>query len=265
MDNAAKVVELRVEDPWAALEPIVMPRVRQLTRNHELNDLSRVELALERHLVTEAREEAKVLGLTVVRASVSLDIDEDELQRERDKLQDEHYQEMEELRTFHRARLEQVREQQQRLLNAAKAQHERELAALREQHRRELHEAWQKDYRGVTGDPLPELILAKLTTRPGGIDQKDLDDVIRLLAEKRWEEYAMPLQLLSQHEGSIQDWQREKLIEAVLNGLAAKFPPAQPAVNEEPIEAEVDHQATEAVLIDPPPKLDPPEPDDRPG
>jgi hypothetical protein len=81
----------------------------------------------------------------------------------------------------------------------------------------------------------------------------------------RWEDFTKPLQLLKEHNEVIKDWQRERLIEVLLNGLAARLPQAKPAPAQEPIEAVVDNQPTEAVLIqNPEPDATPPDPDATP-
>ena len=246
------VVDHRVEDPWTALEPVLLPAIRQLTRKHGLGDLSTVEHELHRFLTDTASAAVLELGLRIARASVSLDIDEDELKRERDKLQDEHYQELEMLRVHHQVKVDQLKDEQRRELANIRANHDRQLEEEREAHRRRLHEVRQQLYRGIVGENPQDLILAKLAARPGGLEPGDLDEVINLMVERRWEEFARPLRLLAEHEGIIKDWQRDKLIEAVLNGLAASFPKPQPALAEQPVEAAVDDEPTEAVLIDPP-------------
>jgi vacuolar-type H+-ATPase subunit E/Vma4 len=258
--NAASVVKHRVEDPWAALEPVLMPRIRQLTRKHGLGDLSEVEDALRDHLVGDTRADAGGLGLEITRASVSLDIDEDELQRERDRLQDEHYQQMEELRTRHRAKLDTLREEQRRELDAARARHERDLEEIREAYQRDLHATRQALYRSVIGGALPDLLLARLTSRPGGIEPGDIDEVIRLMYEDRWGEFAKPLELLSQHEGIITDQQREKLIETLLDGLVENF--AARGASKERVDVQVNHPADPPAVAEPPRELE--APDDNP-
>jgi hypothetical protein len=262
--DAMSVVDHRVEDPWAALEPVLLPPMRQLTRKHGLTDLSEVEQELHRFLTETVTAAVLELGLRITRASVSLDIDEDELKRQRDKLQDEHFQELDMLRVQHRAKVDQLRDQHRRELASLRAEHDRELEQLREQHRRDLHEIRQRLYKETVGEQLPGLVLTKLAARPGGLEPGDLDKVIELMEEMRWEEFTKPLQLLKEHDGIIKDCQRERLIEALLNGLAARLPQAQPALPQEPVEAEVDNQPTEAILIEnPEPDADPP--GDRPG
>jgi hypothetical protein len=239
VQNALSVVEHRVEEPWMALESSLMPSIRQLTRRYGVDDLSAVELALHEHLTKDANAQAADLGLEIARASVSLDIDEDELKREQEKLEDEHYREMEMLRTQHQARLDRLRDQHRHELDALRAEQERELEALREQYRRALHGERQKLYREVLGKELldekalPEIVLAKLASRPSGIDPEGIDQVMRHMSMQRWEEFTEPLRLLTEHSGLIKDWQREKLIEAVLEGLAARFSStAEPAKGE---------------------------------
>lgn len=258
--DATRVVEQRVEDPWAALEPVLMPGIRRLTRDHGLDNLSTVEQALQAHLVEGTREDAEELGLRITQASVSLDVDEDELKRERDKLQDEHYQQMEELRTIHRAKLEALRDQQHRDLAAERAKHERDLERLRDDYQRDVHAARQRLYQGVIGGALPDLLLARLTSRPGGIEPGDIDEVIRLMDEDRWGEFAKPLALLSQHEGIITEAQRKELIEAVLDGLVENLTSRRRG--KERIDVQVD-QTAKPTIVESPRKLPPP--DDRPG
>jgi len=250
--NPMDVVEHRVEDPWVALEPVLLPPVRQLTRTHGLGDLSSVEQALHRYLTQGASAAVMELGLRITRASVSLDVDEDELKRERDKLQDEHFQELEMLRVQHQAKVDQLRDEQQHQLASLRAEHDRLLEAERERHRRQLHEVRQQLYKGIVGDKPQDLILAKLAARHGGLEPGDLDEVINLMAEQHWAQFARPLQLLAEHDGIIKDWQRDKLIEAVLNALAASFPQAPPTLTTEPVEASVDNEPTEAELFNPP-------------
>jgi flagellar motility protein MotE (MotC chaperone) len=264
--NAMSVVDHRVEDPWAALEPVLLPPIRQLTRRHGLTDLSEVEQELQQFLTGTATDAVLELGLRITRASVSLDIDEDELKRQRDTLQDEHFQELDMLRVKHQVKVHQLRDEQQRELASLRAKHDRELEALREQHQRELHEIRRQLYTDTVGEPLPGLVLAKLAARPGGLEPGDLDKVIKLMEEMRWEDFSKPLQLLKEHNEVIKDWQRERLIEVLLNGLAARLPQAQPALAQEPIEAVVDNQPTEAVLIEnPEPDASPPDPDASPA
>jgi hypothetical protein len=80
--------------------------------------------------------------------------------------------------------------------------------------------------------------------------------VIRLMDENRWGEFAKPLELLSQHEGIITEEQREKLIEAVLDGLVENF--SSRRAEKERIDVQV-NQAAEAAIAQLPP------PDDRRG
>ena len=260
--NAMSIVDHRVEDPWVALEPVLLPPMRQLTRKHGLADLSKVEEEL-RGLLTgmETTDAVLELGLRITRASVSLDIDEDELKRQRDTLQDEHFQELDMLRVKHQVKVDQLKDEQQRELAGLRAKHDRELEALREKHHKELHEIRRQLYTEAVGEPLPGLVLAKLAARPGGLEPGDLDKVIKLMEDMRWEDFTMPLKLLTEHNEVIKDWQRERLIEVLLNGLAARFPQAQPVLTEEPLEAMVDNQPTEAVLIEnPEPEATAPDP-----
>ena len=229
VQSALRVVEHQVEDPWASLEAVVMPSIRQLTRRHGVDDLSAVELALHEHLTRDASAQALDLGLEIARASVSLDIDEDELKREQEKLEDEHYREMEMLRTRHQASLDRLRDQHRHELDTIRAEQERELEALRENYRRALQGERQKLYREVLGKELldekllPEVVLAKLASRPGGIDPEGIDEVMRHMSRQRWEEFTEPLRLLTEHSGVMKDYQRERLIDAVLEGLVARF------------------------------------------
>jgi hypothetical protein len=229
VQSALRVVEHRVDDPWTALEAVLMPSIRQLTRRHGVDDLSAVELALHEHLTKDANVHASDLGLEITRASVSLDIDEDELKREREKLEDEHYRAMEMLRTQHQAELDRLRDQQRHDLDALRADNERKLEAVREQYRRALQGERQKLYREVLGKELldekvlPEIVLAKLASRPGGIDPEGIDEVMRHMSRQQWEAFTEPLRLLTEHSGLMKDWQREKLIQAVVEGLIARF------------------------------------------
>jgi hypothetical protein len=264
--DAMSVVDHRVEDPWVALEPVLLPPIRQLTRRYGLTDLSEVEHELQLILTGTATTDTVLeLGLRITRASVSLDIDEDELKRQRDTLQDEHFQDLDMLRVKHQAKINELRAEQQRELAGLRAEHDRKLEGLREEHQRELHEIRRQLYTETVGEPLPGLVLAKLAARPGGLEPGDLDKVIKLMEEMRWEDFTKPLQLLKEHNEVIKDWQRERLIEVLLNGLAARLPQAKPALAQEPIEAVVDNQPTEAVLIqNPEPDATPPDPDATP-
>jgi hypothetical protein len=243
VQSALRVVEHRVEDPQAALEAVLMPSIRQLTRRHGVDDLSAVEVALHEHLTRNASAHALDLGLEIARASVSLDIDEDELKREREKLEDEHFRAMEMLRTEHQAGLERLQDEHRRKLDAIRAEHDREVGALREQNRRALQDERQKLYRQVLGkelldeQALPEIVLAKLASRPGGIDPEGIDEVMRHLSAQRWAEFTEPLRLLTEHSGLMKDWQREKLIDAVLDGLIARFSPTTGRAADGPTDA----------------------------
>jgi hypothetical protein len=213
--DAVKVVKERVTDAWAGLEPVLRQPLRQIGRRHGPDDLAAVEDDLHRFLTDRTVPE---VGLRVVRAAVSVDLEGPDLKREREKLEAQHRRELDELHARHRTKLEK-----------ADAQHQQELRAQYEQHQHELELQRRKLYEEVVGEGLvPKLLLMKLAARPAGADPKDLDEVIALLTRQRVDDFQVPFDLLARYKAVIEQWQLEEPVSALLKHLIATYVPTSP-------------------------------------
>lgn len=242
--NAVQVVKEQVTDVWEAIEPVVRLPLRQIGRRHEPDKLAAVEEELHAFLTNRVVAE---VGLRVVRAGVSVDLDGPDLKREREKIDERHRRELAEAYAQHRVRLEKAEASHQRELNQRYAEHRRELEkadashqrdlddqlakhqseleAARERHHRALEAERRKLYEEVLGEELPKLLLIRLGARAAGGDPKELDEIIELMTQTRVENFKVPLELLAQYAQLMERWQLEKPVETLLAHLLTTFAP----------------------------------------
>jgi hypothetical protein len=213
--DAVKVVDEGVTDAWAALEPIVRLPLRQIGRRHGPDDLAAVEEALYEYLTGLTVTQ---VGLRIVRAAVSVDLEGPDLKRELEKIQAQHARELDELNARHRTKLEK-----------AEAGHRRELREQYEQHLQELEAQRRKLYEEVVGEGLlPKLLLIKLAARPAGGDSKELDEVIDLITRQRVDDFEVPFDMLAKYTAVIERWQLEEPVGALLKHLITTYVPQAP-------------------------------------
>jgi hypothetical protein len=213
--DPVKVVDEGVTDAWAALEPVLRLPLRQIGRRHGPDDLATVEEALYEYLtgLTVAQ-----VGMRIVRAAVSVDLEGTDLNRELEKVQAQHARELDELSVQHRAKLEK-----------ADAEHRQELRAQYEHHLHELEAHRRSLYEEVVGEGLlPKLLLMKLAGRPAGGDSKELDEVIELLTRQRVQDFEVPLDLLERYRTVIERWQLEQPVGVLLQHLIDTYVPKAP-------------------------------------
>jgi hypothetical protein len=213
--DAVKVVEQGISDAWDGLEPVLRKPLRQIGRQHGPDELATVEAELHAYLTGLTVSE---VGLRILRAAVSVDLQGPDLKREMEKLEAQHRRELDELNAKHRTRLEK-----------AEAQHQRELHEQYERHQHILEAQRRKLYEEVVGEGLlPKLLLMKLGARAAGGDQKDLDEVIDLITKQRVDDFQVPLDLLARYNEVIERWQLEEPVGALLKHLIATYVPQTP-------------------------------------
>ena len=221
--DAVKVVKEQVTDAWAAIEPVVRLPLRQIGRRHGPERLAEVEEELHEYLTDRTVPE---VGLRVVRAGVSVELDGPDLKREQERIEDRHRRELDDQHARHRRELEKAEAVHQRELDERNARHRRELEAAREQHHHALETQRRKLYEEVVGEGLvPKLLLMKLGARPAGGDPKELDEVIDLVTQLRVDNFRVPLDLLGQYRDVMERWQLEEPVNALLKHLVATFGP----------------------------------------
>jgi hypothetical protein len=231
--DAVKVVKEPVADAWAAIEPVVRLPLRQIGRRHNPDQLAQVEEKLHQYLTDLTVEE---VGLRVVRAGVSVDLERSDLKREQEKIQDKHRRELDEEYAQHRVKLEKAEGIHQRELAKQHARHLRELETAREQHQRALERQRRQLYEEVLGEGLlPKLLLIKLGARPAGGDSKELNEVIDLVTQLRIDNFKVPLDLLANYTHVMERWQLEEPVNALLKHLVTTFgPQVLPPLPDEP-------------------------------
>jgi hypothetical protein len=213
--DPVKVVDEGVTDAWAALEPVIRLPLRQIGRRHGPADLATVEEALYEYLTGLTVPQ---VGMRIVRAAVSVDLEGTDLKRELEKVQAQHARDLDELSVRHRAKLDK-----------ADAEHRQELREQYEQHLADLEAQRRKLYEEVVGEGLlPKLLLIKLAGRPAGGDSKELDEVIELLTRQRVQDFQVPLDLLERYRTVIERWQLEQPVGALLEHLIATYVPQAP-------------------------------------
>jgi hypothetical protein len=256
--DAVKVVKEQVTDAWAAIEPVVRLPLRQIGRRHGPERLAEVEEELHEYLTDRTVPE---VGLRVVRAGVSVELDGPDLKREQERIEDRHRRELDEQHARHRRELEKAEAVHQRELDERNARHRRELEAAREQHHHALETQRRKLYEEVVGEGLvPKLLLMKLGARPAGGDPKELDEVIDLVTQLRVDNFRVPLDLLGQYRDVMERWQLEEPVNALLKHLVATFGPqlAPPLPDEPEIQVtvgdpETDDESADDGDAEPPP------------
>jgi hypothetical protein len=253
--DAVTVVKEQVTDAWEAIEPVVRLPLRQIGRRHGPDRLAEVEEELHQYLTNRTVPE---VGLRVVRAGVSVELDGPDLKREQERIEDRHRRELDaqyarhrrelgkaeavhqrELdaqHARHRRELEKAEAVHQRELDERTARHRRELEAAREEHHHALETQRRKLYEEVVGEGLvPKLLLMKLGARPAGGDPRELDEVIDLVTQLRVDNFKVPLELLGQYRGVMERWQLEEPVNALLKHLVATFgPQLAPPLPDEP-------------------------------
>lgn len=235
--DAVKVVKEKKTDPWDAIEPVLRLPLRQLGRRHAPEQVAEVEEALHEHLTDRPVPE---VGLRVVRAGVTVNMDSSDLRNIRAKIQDQHQRELDEQNTRFRVMLEKEEAEHQRELGQLQAAHHRELDAAREQHHRELEDQRRLLYERMVGEGvLPKLLLIKLGARPAGGDSKEIDEVIELMKQIKVDDFKVPLELLANYTEVMESWQLEEPVTTLLRRLVATFEPqiAPPPKVVEEIEA----------------------------
>jgi hypothetical protein len=278
--DAVKVVKEQVTDAWAAIEPVVRLPLRQIGRRHGPERLAEVEEELHEYLTDRTVPE---VGLRVVRAGVSVELDGPDLKREQERIEDRHrrelddqharhrrelgkaeavhQRELDDQHARHRRELEKAEAVHQRELDERNARHRRELEAAREQHHHALETQRRKLYEEVVGEGLvPKLLLMKLGARPAGGDPKELDEVIDLVTQLRVDNFRVPLDLLGQYRDVMERWQLEEPVNALLKHLVATFGPqlAPPLPDEPEIQVtvgdpETDDESADDGDAEPPP------------
>ena len=221
--DAIKVVKERVADAWTAMEPVVRLPVRQIGRRFAPDQLAQVEEKLHEYLTALTVDE---VGLRVVRAGVSVDLESSDLKREKEKIQERHRRELDEQYAEHRVKLEKQEALHRRELDKQHARHSRELENAREHHQRALERQRRQMYEEVMGEGLlPKLLLIKLGARPAGGNPKDLDEVIDIVTQLRIDNFKVPLDLLANYTHVMERWQLEEPVNALLKQLVATFGP----------------------------------------
>ena len=233
--DAVKVVRERVADAWTAMEPVVKLPVRQIGRRFAPDQLAQVEEELHEYLTDLTVDE---VGLRIVRAGVSVDLESSDLKREKEKVQERHRRELDEQYVKHKVKLEKEEALHQRELAKQHARHARELETAREQHQRALERQRRQLYEEIVGEGLiPKLLLIKLGARPAGGESKDLDEVIDLVTQLRIDNFKVPLDLLANYRGRdvMERWQLEEPVNVLLKHLVATFgPQVLPPLPDEP-------------------------------
>jgi hypothetical protein len=225
VEDALKVVKEQKTEVWDAIEPVLRLPLRRIGRGHAPEKVAEVEEALHQHLTNLPVPE---VGLRVVRAGVTARMEGRDLKRELDKIDDRHRRELDEQNTRFRVRLEKEEAQHQRVLERLHARHRRELEDAREQHQRNLEDQRRLLYEQVIGEGvLPELLLIRLAARPAGGDPKDIDEVIELMKQAKFDDFRVPLELLARYtDGTVMErWQLEEYVTTLLRRLAATFEP----------------------------------------
>jgi hypothetical protein len=293
--DPVKVVQERVFNAWEAVEPALRLPMRRISRRYGHGELAQVEEELHDYLSGRELDE---LGLRIVRAGVSLELEEPELKHEREKIDADHRRQLDRLHASHRADLEGAealhqrqlttererhrlqllaeraqhdqqlaveRAKHEQQLEAERSLHQRELEEAQDSHRRQLERARRELYEQAIEEGLRGLVLVKLAARPGGTDPKDIDQVIELWKEQRAADFEVPLKLLSEHQDIIQKYQLEEPVNALLRHLATIFgsPPAPPL--EEELEVEVERAGTDGETAPGPDPETPPEAAQRPS
>jgi hypothetical protein len=255
VDDALKVVEQQKTNPWDAIEPVLRLPLHRIGWNHRPEQIADVEEALHEHLTNRLVPE---VGLRVVRAGVTVNMDGPDLKRARDKIEDQHRRELDELNTRFRVMLEKEEAQHRRDLEELHATHRRVLEEAHEQHLRNLEDQRRVLYEQVVGEGvLPKLLLIKLGARPAGGDPREIDEVIELMKQVKVDDFKVPLDLLAKYAGVMERWQLEEPVTALLKHLVATFEPhiaPSPKVVEE-----VEASSTKSSISD----GDPTPPDDE--
>jgi hypothetical protein len=244
--DAVEIAKGPITDAWKAIEPVVRMPLRQIGRRHAPDQLAEVEEELHEYLTDRTVPE---VGLRVVRAGVSVDLEGSDLKREREKIQDRHRRELDEQNAKHRVKLEKAEALHRRELAEQHDRHWRELETARERHHRALETQRQQLYQEVMGEGLlPKLLLIKLGARPAGGDPKDLDEVIDIVTQLRVDNFKVPLDLLARYTDVMERWQLEEPVNALLKHLVATFGPQvlPPLPEESEIQVTVgDHEPAE--------------------
>jgi hypothetical protein len=268
--DPVKVVEERVFNAWEAVEPALRLPMRQISRRYGHGELAEAEEQLHRYL---SGRDFVELGLRIVRAGISLELEAPELKQEREKIEADHRRQLDKLHASHRADLEETealhqqqlttererhrlqlmseRAQHDQLLAVERAKHDQQLEGERSQHQRELEEAQDSHrrqlekarrdlYEQAIAEGLSGLVLIKLAARPGGTNPEDVDRVIDLWRDQRTADLEVPLRLLSEHQDIIQRYQLQEPVNALLRRLAATFGSAPILPHEEELEVEVE-------------------------
>jgi hypothetical protein len=225
VEDALKVVKEQKTEVWDSIEPALRLPLRRIGRGHAPEQVAEVEEVLHKHLTNLPVPE---VGLRVVRAGVTANLEGPDLKRLRDKIDDRHRRELDEQNTRFRVRLEKEEAQHQRVLERLHAQHRRELEDAREQHQRNLEDQRRRLYEQVIGEGvLPELLLIRLAARPAGGDPKEIDEVIELMKQAKVDDFKVPLELLARYtDGRVMErWQLEEYVTTLLRRLAATFEP----------------------------------------
>ena len=223
VEDAMKVVQEQKTDPWDAIEPLLRLPLRQIGRKHAPERVADVEEALHGYLTNRPVQET---GLRIVRAGVTVSMDNPDLKRARDKIEDRHRRELDELNARFRVMLEKDEAQHRRELEELQATHRRVLEEAREQHLRNLEDQRRLLYEQVVGEGvLPKLLLIKLGARPAGGDPREIDEVIELMKQVKVDDFKVPLELLANYTHVMERWQFEEPVTALLRRLVATFEP----------------------------------------
>jgi hypothetical protein len=223
VEDALKVVKEQKTDPWGAIEPVLRLPLRQIGRRYAPEQAAEVEEALHEYLTNRPVAE---VGLRVLRAGLTVNLENPDLKRARDKIEDRHRRELDEQNTRFRVMLEKEEAQHKRELEQLQATHRQALEEAREQHLRDLEDQRRLLYEKVVGEGvLPKLLLIKLGARPAGGDPREIDEVIELMKQVKVDDFKVPLELLAKYTDVMERWQLEEPVTTLLRRLVATFEP----------------------------------------
>jgi hypothetical protein len=219
--DAVKIVTQQITDAWKAIESVIRLPLRQISRRHAPDQLASVEEQLHDYLSGRTVPE---VGLHILRAAVSVELEGADLKREREKIQERHQRELDELNVDHRVKLEKTEAVHRRELDEQHEEHRRELEAAREEHHHALEMQRQEFYKEMRGEGLLEkLLLMKLGARPAGGDPKEVDEVIGIITQLQVDKLKVPLDLLVTYRQVMERWQLEEPVKALLKQLVATY------------------------------------------